>query len=93
MESSSLRNVRDVPADERRSLERLLGGSLDEAQQVFIVAYTPGQTRTDAERRSALERLRAVVASAHASLPTDIDTAALDREIDEAVDDVRYGRG
>lgn len=93
MDGSSLHNVRDVSADERRSLEKLLGGELGENQQVFIAAYTPGKTGSAAERRIALDELRAAVTAAHASLPADVDAQALDHEIDQASDEVRYGSG
>lgn len=45
-----------------------------------------------AERQVALKRLRALVATAHASLPRDVDAEVLSREIDEAMDADRRDR-
>jgi len=42
MESTSSRNVNDLPASERQAIEGMLGQPLSPDQRVFIMAYTPG---------------------------------------------------
>jgi hypothetical protein len=54
---TATRNVNEIPADERKSLENLLGASLDAGQQVLILTYKPNSLPEDAVRRSARERI------------------------------------
>jgi hypothetical protein len=57
METTITRNVQEIAADDRRALEGLLASPLAEDQQVFILAYTPGEPPNDAVRAQARARL------------------------------------
>lgn len=53
MEKVFTRSVDELPPAEKRSLEGMIGGSLDQGQRVFIMAFTPGATHDEETRRQA----------------------------------------
>ena len=52
------RGVNELPEPERRSLENLLGHSLQSDQQVFVMVFSTGKNPDDATRRAAAESIR-----------------------------------
>ena len=94
MESNSNRsiNVGDIDNEERRSLEQLLGQKLQDNQQVYIIAFTPGIVPDDETRRRAVTNLRKIFAKTEQyAKEHGITDEAIDGAVDEAVENVRYG--
>ncbi len=65
MESITLRNVGDLPSEEKRSLETLLEQPLEEGQRVFIMSFRPGVVPDEATRRQAHAALVRTLDKAH----------------------------
>lgn len=86
-------NVKDIPGDERRSLEHILGRKLQESEQVYIMAYTPGLVPDEETRRRARERLLELCKKGgeHAGRQ-GVSQQDLDATADEAMEHVRYGK-
>ena len=61
MDHTITHNVNDIPAEDKRALEGLLGAPLIADQQVFILAYTPGVIPSEEIRRQTGERLERTV--------------------------------
>jgi hypothetical protein len=84
------RDVTGLVDSDRQSLEHLLGTSLNSAQQVTILAFTPGQIPSDDVRTYAKGRIEHLLDKAaqyratHGHSDEEVDSA-----IDEAMDDVR----
>jgi hypothetical protein len=82
--------VNEIPEPERRSLENLLGHALEASQQIFVMVCSAGQVADEDTRRSAVERIRATLASvdrhrAGKRIPDD----EVDAAVDEAMGHVR----
>ena len=90
MESITSRNVNDIPASERESLESLVGRRVEPDQQVFIMVYTPDVVPEKAARetaRAGLQRIFEKVdryAEAHGVTPEEAEAA-----VEEAIGQVR----
>ena len=90
MESSSSRNVNDLPANERQTLEGMLGQPLSPDQRVFIMAYTPNAAPEKAAREAARASLQGTFekideyAAAHGITPEEGEAA-----VEEAMQHVR----
>ncbi len=84
------RTVHDLPTGERKALEQLLGRTLDEGQQVFIMAFTPGLASDETTRAAARSRLEQtfVAAEKHAQAK-GITTEEADAAVEEAMQHVR----
>jgi hypothetical protein len=65
MESVTLSNARDLPGDEKRSLETLLKKPLEEGQRVFIMTFRPGVVPDEATRLTAHAGLLQTLDEAH----------------------------
>jgi hypothetical protein len=90
METTITRNVKDIAADERRALEGMLGHPLAPEQQVFIVAYTPGEVPDDQERSAVLTRIEKRLAQNHAfAADQGITTVEADEVIADAIEATR----
>lgn len=91
MDSVAVRNVNQLPNDEKRSLESLVGRQLEDNQQVFIMAFTPGVAPSDGARAEAAAGLAQTWQSVgqhmqqHGVTDEQFDAAA-----DEAVEHVRH---
>lgn len=88
--STLIRNVRDLEAANRRSLESLLGQSLQDDAQVLIRVIGTGTEPDAATKRAALNRAYEI--SERADLhreSTGVSVSDTDRVIDEAIDDIR----
>jgi hypothetical protein len=90
MESMVDCNVNDMPAAERKAIESLLGRELDPAQQVFIMAYTPGAASSKAAREAARTSLEETFAKIdeHA-MAEGITPEEADAVLDEAMEHIR----
>ena len=53
MEFTTSRNVNDLPAPERQTLEAILGQQLSSEQRVFIMTYTPNAGPEESARQAA----------------------------------------
>ncbi len=86
-------SVSELAGNDRRSVEHLLGQSLQEDQQVYILAFTPGIVPDENTRLRALASMRQTFAQTdqHAQPhgPTD---SAIDEAVDQALDAIRYGK-
>lgn len=90
MESLTTRTVHDLPTGERKALEQLLGRALDETQQVFIMAFTPGLAPNEGTRAAARSRLVQTFAAAEEHAHAEgITTEEADAAVEEAMQHVR----
>jgi hypothetical protein len=82
--------VNDIPEPDRRSLENLLGRSLEADQQVFVMVFSAGKMADDMTRRAAVESIRRTLdkvdryRAAHGITDEEVDAT-----VDEAMDHVR----
>lgn len=90
MENSITRNVSDLVASDKRSLEHLLGGQLEAAQKVYVMVFTPNMMPEPASRAQAAARIEETLdkAAAHAR-SHDATDDAIDQAVDAAMDEVR----
>ena len=91
---SIIRNVRDMEAGKRQSLEAVLGRQLQDDQQVIIRVLTPGVEPDALTKREALEHaqdLSRKAAKHRESL--GVSEAEADRIVDEAMEHVRRRKG
>ena len=90
MESVTLSNVRDLPGDEKRSLENLLKQPLEEGQRVFIMTFRPGVVPGEATRLNAHAALLHTLDEAHAHARAQgVTTEEADAAVEEAMRQVR----
>lgn len=86
-------NVGDLPFDERSAVEAIIGHSLRDEQHLYIVALDAAVDPSVAVRRGAWQELEEIIAEAQQNVSdTGVSTEELEREIDEACDQVRYGK-
>jgi hypothetical protein len=91
---SIVRNVRDLDAGNRQSLETLLGRRLGDDQQVMIRVVTPGVEPDAATKRQAIERVQALSQQgAQHREAQGISQAEANDAVDEAMEDVRQRKG
>ena len=94
MESKRRRmNVKDIEGEDRRSLEHILGRKLQDSEQIYIMAYTPGVVPDEETRRKARDRLLELCRKGgeHAK-GQGCSQADIDEAVDEAMEHVRYGK-
>ncbi len=90
MEAITLRNVGDLPSDEKRSLETLLEQPLEEGQRVLIMSFRPGVVPDEAARRQAHATLSATLDEAHRhALKQGISPEEADSAVEEALREAR----
>ena len=88
-----LHNVGDLPSHERSAVEAIIGHSLRDDQQLYIVALDAGVEPSVAVRRQAWNELEEIIAEAHQNVrDSGVSPQELDRTIDETCDEVRYGK-
>jgi hypothetical protein len=93
MDSVAVRDVKQLPSDQKRSLESIVGRPLEDGQQVFILAFTPGATPSDRARQEAMTGLAQTWKKVREHLqeqPTAEEE--FDAAIEEAVKHVRRRR-
>ena len=90
MEATITRPVKEIPADEKRALEGMLGTSLDAGQQVFILAYTPGAIPSDEARGNARVGIEQILSENQAfASEKGITSAEADDAVAEAMRQTR----
>jgi hypothetical protein len=83
-------NVGDIKGDHRRSIEDLVGRSLDEDARVYIMVYKAGVVPDADTRREAREGLRQTFAKTKAyAAEHGITDDEADAAVDEAMEHVR----
>ena len=87
-----LHNVGDLPSTERSAVESIIGRVLRDDQQVFIVALDVAADPAAAVRHQAWNELEEIIAECHENVRgSGVTLEELDRTIDEACNEVRYG--
>lgn len=90
MESITLRDVHDLPGDEKRSLETLLKQPLEEGQRVFIMTFRPGVVPDEAARRRAHAALLETLGQAHEhARDKGVTAEQADAAVEEAMRQIR----
>lgn len=85
-----VRNVRDIPPDEKHSLEHILGEPLRDDQKVCIMAFAPSNAPDEETRRAALERLHRFLDEAEQrAAALGISSEEADAAVEEAMQHVR----
>jgi hypothetical protein len=88
-----LRNVGDLPTPERSAVEAIIGHTLRDDQQLYIVALDAAIEPTEATRREAWSELEEIIAESHQNVrQSGVSQEELERTIDETCDEVRYGK-
>jgi len=88
----SAKSVAQLPADARAALEFLVGQPLDGQQRVFIVLADSDAPSFRARRDEARLRLQETLREFHNAVQASGMTAdEVERTIEEACHDVRYG--
>ena len=86
-------NVGDLPFPERSAVEAIIGHALRDDQQLVIVALDAAVAPAANVRRQAWNELEAIIAEAHQNVrDTGVTPEELERTIDEACNEVRYGK-
>ena len=90
MDANISRDVTDLFTRDKESLEHLLGTSLNEAQKVFITAYTPGKEPDRSTQMHAADVIETILdASAKHAREHGVSDDQIDEAVDEAIDLVR----
>lgn len=90
MEPTTTLPVTALAGPDRQALEHLLGQSLADQQQVFIMAFTPGAAPDEATRAAARARLeQTFAATARHAREHNVTAEEADAAIGEAMDHVR----
>ena len=90
MDTTTTKNVIDIPAGDRQALEHLLGTPLEPQQRVMIFSYTPGKLPADAARETARSQIARMIATNQQLAINEGTTAEeTDAAIDEAMTHVR----
>ncbi len=93
MDTIAIRNVNQIPAEEKRTLETLLGSALEPEQHVLILTYTPSQLSSDETRQAARARIAETLAVNQKFANVDgICAAEADTAIEEALSIIRHCR-
>ena len=88
-----LHNVADLPLPERSAIETIIGHALRNEQQLYIVALDGAVEPSAAARSQAWNELEQIIAEAHQNVRySGVSPEEIDRTIDEACDEVRYGK-
>ena len=88
-----VRNVRDIPPDDKHSLEHILGEPLRDDQRVCIMVIAPDTAPNEQTRRAALERLHQLLDQAERRAEAlGITPEEADAAVEDAMQHVR-GRG
>ena len=86
-------NVGDLPSLERSAVEAIIGHPLRDDQRLFIVALDATAEPASEVRHEAWNELEVIIAEAGQNVrDSGSSQAELDRTIDEACDEVRYGK-
>jgi hypothetical protein len=87
-----LHNVADLPLSTRAAVEELVGHALNEEQRVFVAVVDAAHEPLTTDRLAAWDQLRSIMDAIHARVrASGTDVADIERAIDQACDEVRYG--
>ncbi len=87
-----LHNVGDLSNPDRSAVENIMGHPLRDDQQLYIVVLDSAAEPAATERMSAWDDLQAIIADAKGNVRQSAESSEeIDRLIDEACSDVRYG--
>lgn len=93
MDSVVVRKVKQLPSEEKRSLESLVGRALEDNQQVFILAFTPSLEPDEKARQEAMHGLAQTWEKVEKHmLQHGITDEEFDSAVDKAADEVRCGK-
>ena len=85
-------NVSDLSPPARSVVEELMGQPLRDDQRVCIVAFDAASEFSAEDRRQAWNELAEIMAETHAHVrESGASAAELEREIDDACEEVRNG--
>jgi hypothetical protein len=86
-------SVSEMTGDDRRSVENLLGHPLQEGQQVYILAFSPGVAPDESTRQWAQASMQQTFAKAeqHAQ-QQNVSEEEIDAALDEGMERIRYGK-
>jgi hypothetical protein len=88
-----LHNVGDLPSTERSAVEAIIGHTLRDDQQLYIVALDAAAEPTEHIRRQAWNEIEEIIAESHQNVrQSGVSQEELERTIDETCDEVRYGK-
>jgi hypothetical protein len=87
-----LHNVGELPAAERSAIEAIIGHTLRDDQQLYIVALDAASQPAAEVRQQAWHELEKIIAEAHNNVRTSgVTPEEFEQTIDEACKEVRYG--
>jgi hypothetical protein len=90
MTLNTIRNVADLPEKDRESIEHLVGQSLANNQEVFVMVYTPGTRPAELTRAQACDSLMKNIDELRADmLRRGVTAVEIDAAIEEAMAEVR----
>jgi hypothetical protein len=88
-----LHPVGDLPTPERSAVESIIGHALRDDQWLYIAAIDGAAEPTIEARRQAWDELNEIIAEAHQNVrDSGVSLADLERTIDDACHEVRYGK-
>jgi hypothetical protein len=83
-------NVGDLPSPERSAVEAIIGHSLRDDQQLYIVALDAAVEPPESTRREAWNEIEEIIAESHQNVrQSGVSQEELERTIDQACDEVR----
>jgi hypothetical protein len=91
MENVSINWARDLPASARTAIEKLLGRSLRDDEEVSIMALDPHPAPSGEARRASAERLKGVL-DRLADKGEPVAAEEFDATVDEAMNHIRPRR-
>jgi hypothetical protein len=91
MENVSINWARDLPASARTAIEKLLGRSLRDDEEVSIMALDPHPAPSGEARRASAERLKGVLDKL-ADKGEPVAAEEFDATVDEAMNHIRPRR-
>jgi hypothetical protein len=90
MDGIAVRNVKQLPSQQKQSLEDLVGRQLQDDQQVFILAFTPGLAPSDEARAATMAGLKKTWEKVDQHMQTQgITPEEFEEVVNEAVEHVR----
>ena len=89
MAANISRNVGDLPARDKQSLEHLLGKPLEGTERVYIVAFDPVQPTNEQRLHSAAEIEKVLDQAKKSADVQGVTDDDIDEAVDEAMDHIR----
>ena len=87
-----LHNVGDLPGPTRSAVESLMGHPLQDSQQLYIVALdSPLEPPVETRREAWAELQQTMAEMRENAIRSGLTTDEIERTIDDACEEVRYG--